>query len=263
MQRSANFIMLSISLIIIALGKNDGHGQVRVKIPDIKTKQDTIIDIPVLVSDLSDYGIISYQFLVKFDSLVIKAVGVSAESTLTAQWGNAIANVDSTGWMIVGAFGVSELKGGDTLINLVFEVIAQPGDSTPIILEKFKFNNENPTTLIDNGSLKVSLPTGIRDRNHSAILEKMRLLKNFPEPFHDRTTILLHLNQPGKVEMEIFNLLGQTIKQYDDLYLDPGGFSIDWNAINSRGMRVPPGVYFCVVKQDNKIIAVDRMILLK
>jgi len=263
MQRSNLFLVLWICLIIIAWGRTDVISQVNVKIPDMKTSQDTVVFVPVVVSDVSGYGIISYQFQVRFDSLVIKAVGVSAKSTLTAQWGNAIANFDSAGKMIVGAFGISELTVGDTLINLVFDVIAQPGDSTPIILEKFKFNNGNPKAIIDNGSLKITLPTRIRDRNPSNIPKKMKLLNNYPEPFQDQTRILVQLNQPGQLQIEIFNVLGQRIKQYEKLSINTSGISIDWNATDSRGMRVPPGVYFCVVRQDKKILGVDRMILIK
>jgi len=42
MQRSKLFLIISISLIIIAWGRNNGYGQVNVKIPDIKTRQDTV-----------------------------------------------------------------------------------------------------------------------------------------------------------------------------------------------------------------------------
>ena len=263
MQRSKVLLILWISVIIIAWGKNDGYSQVNVKIPDVKAKQDSVIFVPVLVSDLTEYGIISYQFQVCFDSLVIRAIGVSAESTLTTQWGNAIANVDSPGKMIVGAFGVSALTAGDTLINLIFKVIAQPGDSTAIMLENFKFNNDNPKAFIENGSLKVTLLTGIRDRHLSVKPDKMLLLKNYPDPFHDQTRIFIHLNQPGQIEIEIFNILGQRIKQFENLQLKVGSLSVDWNGTDDRGISVPPGVYFCVVKQRNKIVAVDCMILLK
>jgi len=262
MQRSKLFLILSISLIIIAWGINNGYAQVNVKIADVKTTKDTVL-VPILVSDLSNYGVISYQFELNFDSLVINAIGVSAERTLTAKWGNAVANIDSAGKMIVGAFGVSELSAGDTLLNLVFEVVAEPGDSTAIRFETFKFNNDDPKTSVQDGSLKIVLPTGIRNRNFLSIPKQMKLLKNYPEPFQNQTRILVQLNQPGQIQVEIFNVLGQRIKQYEKIFMNTGSISIAWNTTTSEGMRVPPGVYFCVLKQENKIIDVDRMILIK
>jgi hypothetical protein len=262
MQRSKILLMLSISLIIIAWGKNDAFSQVYVTVPDVQTEQDSTILVPVLVSDLSSYGIISYQFEVFFDSLVIKAKGVSAVNTLTAPWGNAVANTDSAGKMIVGAFGVSVLTAGDTLLNLVFEVVAKPGDSTSIILKDFRFNNGNPTAIVDNGSLEIMLQSGIANRKPAAMIpQKMQLLYNYPEPFQDRTSIVVNLIQSAPVEIEIFNILGQNIKHFGINLITAGQLQIDWNATHNQGVRVPPGVYFCVVRQSNKTIAVDRMIL--
>jgi hypothetical protein len=263
MQRSKALLILLISLIVIAWGKNYGYSQVQVIIPDVKTEQDSLILIPILVSDLSGYGIISYQFQVIFDSVMIKAKGVSVENTLTAPWGNVIANSDSAGKIVVGAFGVSELAAGDTLLKLVFEVIAEPGDSTSIILNNFRFNNNNPPVTVNNGSLKIMLPSGIQSRRTLAIPQKMQLLYNYPEPFQDRTSIVVKPERPGKIKIEIYNILGQNIKQIDMNFIHTSQVVIDWNATDPQGLTVPPGVYFCVAKQDNKIIGVDRMILLK
>ncbi len=238
MQRLKILLMLLISLIIIAWGINDGFGQAFVTVPDVKTRQDSIIMVPVLVSDLSDYGIISYQFEVFFDSLVIKARGVSAVNTLTAPWGNAVANTDSNGKMMVGAFGVTALTAGDTLLKLVFKAIAKPGDSTAIILKDFRFNNGNPTVVVTNGSLEIMLPSGIEDRDPAeTIPQKMQLLYNYPEPFQDRTSIVVNLDQPDLVEIEIFNILGQKIKTLVDQRLEGGYHKVIWDGKNEEGCQ--------------------------
>jgi hypothetical protein len=263
MQKSKILLILLIGLIVIAWGKNDGLSQVNVTIPDIKTEQDSLILVPVLVSDLSGYGIISYQFQIIFDSLIIEAKGVSVKNTLTAPWGNAVANTDSAGKMIIGAFGVSELAAGDTLLKLVFEVLAEPGDSTFININDVKFNNNNPSAITDNGSLEIILPSGIKNRNPATVPQKMQLLYNYPDPFQDRTSILIKLDRPGQVELQIYNILGQNIRQLDVNLAPASQVIIDWNATDNQGLTVPPGVYFCVVKQSNKIVAVDRMILVK
>jgi hypothetical protein len=263
MQKKKIMLILLISLITIAWGSYNGYGQVIVKIPDVKVNQDTVIFVPIIVTDLSNYSIISYQFNVYYDSLVIKARGVSVENTLTSQWGSAAANIDSVGKIVVGAFGVSPLMGSDTLLKLVFDIIAQPEDSTLIVLGDFQFNNGDPKVITQNGWLEVILSTGIRDQHLSVMPQELTLLKNYPEPFYDQTRILVHLSQPDQAQIEIVNILGQRIKQFENFPMKTGDFSIDWNATDNRGTRVLPGIYFCVVKQDNKIIGVDRMILVK
>jgi hypothetical protein len=263
MQRKTITLILLISLITIAWGSYNGYGQIIVKIPDVRVNQDTVIFVPIIVTDLSNYNIISYQFIVYYDSVYIKAKGVSIEKTLTSQWGSATANVDSVGKMMVGAFGVSELMGNDTLLNLVFDVIARPEDSTLIVLDDFQFNNGHPNVITENGWLEATLPTGIQNRRIPIIPQELTLLKNYPEPFYDQTRIIVQISQPGQAQIEIVNILGQRIKQFENLPMKTGEFSIDWDGTDNRGIRVVPGLYFCVVKQNNKITGVDRMILVK
>ncbi len=262
MQGSKILLMLWISLIIIAWGKNDGFSQVYVTVPDVKAEQDSTILVPVLVSDLSNYNIIAYQFKVLFDSLVVKAKGVSSKNTLTEPWGNAVSNSDSAGKMMVGAFGISALTAGDTLLNLVFKVIAKPGNSTPIILKDVRFNNGNPTSVVDNGLLEIMVQSGVAGPDPVKTMpQTMQLLYNYPEPFQDRTSIVVNLTQSAPVEIEIFNILGQNIRHLGIDLITGSQVQIDWNTTDNHGDRVPPGMYFCVVKQGNKILAVDRMIL--
>jgi hypothetical protein len=263
MQKKKIMLILMISLITLAWGSYDGYGQVIVKIPNIKVNQDTVIFVPIIVTDLSNYNIISYQFKVYYDSLFIKARGVSVENTLTSQWGSAAVNVNSVGKMMVGAFGVSALMGSDTLLKLVFDVIAQPQDSTLIVFGDFQFNNGHPTVITENGWLEVTFPTGIRDGRLSVMPQELTLVKNYPEPFYDQTRILVQLSQPGPAQIEIVNILGQRIKQFENFPMKTGELLIDWDAKDNRGTKVLPGLYFCVVKQNNKIIGVDRMILVK
>lgn len=263
MQRSKLWLMIWISLILIAWGRDYGYSQVDVKIPDIKTTQDTTLLVPILISDLSSYGIISYQFQVVFDSLVIKAVGVSVENTSTEPWGSPAYNIDSAGIMVVGVYGTSALSAGDTLLNLIFKVIGSPGDSTLLKLTYFEFNNNNPQVNIDNGSLKIVLPSRLSRRVANTIPERMQLLSNYPEPFQDRTTILANLDNYDQVDLKIYNILGQQIKHFKAIGVNGNQLLVEWDVTDDYGMKVPPGIYFCVVKQSNKIVAVDRMILVK
>lgn len=262
MQKSKILLILGLSLIMMAWGRSNGYTQIKITIPDIKTQPGKGVFIPVLISDVSDYEIIAYQFVVKFDSLVVRAVGVSVQNTLTENWGDAISNTNFSGKMVVGAFGVSALTQGDTLLYLIFDAIAKPGAFTSIILEELLFNGGNSKTIIHNGILKIDAPTAIGDRIFGRVPPDLKLLSNYPDPFHERTLILAQFNQPCKIEIDIFNLLGQIIKQVSDLTANTQ-FSYDWDATDKRGTRVSPGIYFCVVKQNEKIIAVDRMVLLK
>jgi hypothetical protein len=263
MLKSKICLICLISLIMIAWGSNNGYAQVSVTVANIQTQQDSVIKVPVIVSDLSGYGIISYQFRVVYDSMIIKAIGVSAENTLTAPWGNAVANVDSSGIMIIGAFGVKELARGDTLINLVFDVLANPGDSSYVLLEDVQFNKDYPQAIVVNGCVKIVLPTKIGHDDPQVIPRNVQLVSNYPEPFQTRTSIVIKNSGQDRVQILIFNLLGQKIKQLGMYDLKPGDLKLEWDATDNRGIRAPAGVYFCVVKSEEKILGVERMILIE
>ena len=263
MLKSKIGLIATISLIMIAWGRYDGYAQVSVAVSNIQAQQDSMIKVPVIVSDLSGYAIIAYQFKVVYDSMLLKALGVSAENTLTAPWGNAIANVDSAGLMIVGAFGVKELLQGDTLINLVFDVLANPGDSAYVLLEDVKFNKDYPQAMVVNGTVKIVLPTRIGRDNTQAIPRNAQLVSNYPEPFQTSTSIVIKNSGQDRIEILIFNLLGQKIKHLGSFHAKIGNVELEWDATDDRGIKAPAGVYFSVVKSEKKIIGVERMILIE
>ncbi len=263
MQRWKLGLIAGLSAIIIAWGINDGVAQIYVKVPDVTCAPDDTISIPILVSDFSCCEIISYQFEVRFDSAVIRALGASAEGTITASWGNPAVNLDSAGRMIVGNFGTHGMPAGDTLVKLIFRVLGKPGDTCAIVLKEFQFNNGNPSAVVKDGRLEVRSPTGVENRQSRSVPRSTIWLSNSPEPLRDRTVIQLKELPLGPIEIEIFNILGQRIKQLGKFNHHLHQLEVEWDATDQRGQPVPPGIYFCMLKQFNRILAVDRMIVIK
>ncbi|MDZ7332986.1 MAG: T9SS type A sorting domain-containing protein [candidate division KSB1 bacterium] len=251
-----------LSAIIIAWGINDGFAQVKVTIADVAATPKSTASVAMLVSDLSNYEIISYQFEILYDSLVARAKGVAVEGTITAPWGSPAVNLDSAGRMLVGNFGTRPLSPGDTLLKLIFAVVGLPGDTSTIILKDFQFNNGNPMALSKNGRLKVLSPSGVAQPS-PIVPRKAIYLSNSPEPFCDRTTIQMIQPSPGAIDIEIYNVLGQRIKRLGNFDSNRSLLEIDWDATDQQGGPVPAGIYFCMVRQFNRILAVDRMIFIK
>jgi len=86
-------------------------------------------------------------------------------------------------------------------------------------------------------------------------------LKNYPNPFNPSTTISFNL--PEDVEeasIEIFNIKGQKIKQYSEL---ENQNSVVWNGTDNNDNPVSSGVYFGVLKAENKILSKRKLMLLK
>ena len=69
------------------------------------------------------------------------------------------------------------------------------------------------------------------------------LAPNFPNPFNSRTLIPYRLATPGAVRLEIYNLLGQSLRTLVDQYQDAGLYKVRWDARDRRGAMVSAGMY--------------------
>jgi len=87
--------------------------------------------------------------------------------------------------------------------------------------------------------------------------EGFTLLANYPNPFNAATTIKYVLARAARVEISIYNMLGQKIETIYAGERQPGEYSLIWNAD-----RYPSGVYFARL-QTPKITRNIKMVLLK
>ena len=67
---------------------------------------------------------------------------------------------------------------------------------------------------------------------------------NAPNPFNASTLIPYRLDADGPVRLEIYNLLGQSIRTLVDEVQTAGAYRVSWDARDAAGRRVSTGVYF-------------------
>jgi len=70
------------------------------------------------------------------------------------------------------------------------------------------------------------------------------------------------LNRRAKPALTIFNLLGQTIRQFDMGELSAGTWMISWDGTDEQGAEVASGVYFYRLQTEEFAVA-RKMLLLK
>ncbi|NQT25313.1 T9SS type A sorting domain-containing protein [candidate division KSB1 bacterium] len=119
-------------------------------------------------------------------------------------------------------------------------------------------NWNNPSALAD---LEFVVPTGVKES--PAIARGFQLNQNYPNPFNPRTTIDYELNISGMVTVEIYNVLGQSVKILVNQHLEAGFYQTNWDATDKFGQKVNSGVYFCKLTTPNKFSLVKKMVLLK
>lgn len=92
--------------------------------------------------------------------------------------------------------------------------------------------------------------------------EKLELLANYPNPFNPSTQITYGLPKTGKVEINIYNTLGQRIRQLWSNNQSAGYHQIEWDGRNDAGSLVGTGMYlYQIVTAEGQVVR--KMILMK
>jgi hypothetical protein len=88
------------------------------------------------------------------------------------------------------------------------------------------------------------------------------LHQNYPNPFNPETTIRFDLAQAGPVDIRVYNVTGQLVRQLTDGHRQAGSYEVHWNGHNNQGQLVPSGIYFCRMTAG-EFTDVKKMALIK
>ena len=88
------------------------------------------------------------------------------------------------------------------------------------------------------------------------------LEQNYPNPFNIQTTIAYLIPQEGKVQLTIYNILGQPVRRLVDKVQNAGPHQVSWDARDKGGRMVGSGVYVYRL-QAGEYQQIRRLVLLK
>ena len=108
----------------------------------------------------------------------------------------------------------------------------------------------------------VGLTTPIDPERDFNIPKQVKLAQNYPNPFNPTTEIRFEIPQQDKVELVVYNILGEKVKTLFNNTISSGKYSIRWDATNEAGLSVATGVYFYELKYQD-IVKVKKMLLLR
>ena len=117
---------------------------------------------------------------------------------------------------------------------------------------------------INNGYPYLANPlTEIYDEEIIEITEVSKLISNYPNPFNPTTNISFSNVEESKIELSIFNIKGQKVKQLVSDQLASGEHSVVWDGRDENNHPVGSGIYFYKLEVNNKNIAIKKCLLLK
>ncbi len=90
-------------------------------------------------------------------------------------------------------------------------------------------------------------------------------LSNYPNPFNQETTISYSLpHQTENIKLCVYNIKGQKIKTLINERQEKGNRKkVMWNGRDSNNLAVSSGLYFVILKSDDKIIQTKKITLIK
>jgi hypothetical protein len=120
------------------------------------------------------------------------------------------------------------------------------------------------TTLATNGPFLLTIDASdILAINGSTLIpDKYALHQNYPNPFNPVTTIRYDLPEQSRVEIVIFDLLGQEVRTLVKATQEPGFKSVVWDGKDNRGLTLGSGVYLYRLTAGD-YVKTDKMVLLR
>jgi hypothetical protein len=94
--------------------------------------------------------------------------------------------------------------------------------------------------------------------NNSELPKSYKLHQNYPNPFNNSTVIEYELPLKSKVELKVYNSIGQLVKILVNSEQNASYYAIIFNAEN-----LSSGIYFYQLKADDSVIETKKFILIK
>lgn len=183
---------------------------------------------------------VSYEGFTKTELSLISAIHAINGNILSS-----LSNIDNN-------FAIMDTT---AIIDLKFGSINPPDPSMVrdyVFVVNGKYTSENSSK---NGhQLSPMINNNVSPNN---VTYKYKLNANYPNPFNPSTKINYELEKSGFTKLEIFDILGRSVKVLVNEYKQAGNYTFEFN-----GSNLPSGVYIYRL-ESNGFVSTKRMVLIK
>lgn len=143
-------------------------------------------------------------------------------------------------------------SGSADLVNIPVSAIEDvaAGDETAMRITKALLSTSTSARVIVDGIDNPEIP------------DHFQLSQNYPNPFNPSTTIRFSLATAERVQLDIYNILGQHVTTLVEGNLGAGEHLIEWDATDGTGRSVATGVYLYRLSTDRQT-QTKKMLFLK
>ncbi|MBL0174468.1 MAG: FG-GAP repeat protein [Ignavibacteria bacterium] len=116
---------------------------------------------------------------------------------------------------------------------------------------------EFAATFVDNGETGFAVFGGESWRRTSMDdipVSQTPTLRAFPNPFTDRTTIIVSAEVSNTSTLKIYDIYGRVVRALTVARGSDGEARVDWDGRDAQRMKVSPGMYFSVLESTNGLL---------
>jgi len=135
------------------------------------------------------------------------------------------------------------------------ELAADLAEFVNLLDSSLQWLGENTTRLDSASGL-------IQEEQAQVPQSSFRLNANYPNPFNPTTVISFSLLREETVDLTVYNIKGEFVGTLVHRTMTPGNYTIDWTAVNERGISLPSGIYFYSLSTKKQSVT-KKMILLR
>ncbi|MFA6108607.1 MAG: FlgD immunoglobulin-like domain containing protein, partial [Candidatus Latescibacterota bacterium] len=222
---------------------NCGRGIGTVSHVDLHGVQSLDLTLPTPARVCRIYGTVTPPAEVPRDMMILRAVDASAglvSQTIVYEWGHYLLEAPPGEYKVY--VGMANAAQG---VHRVYDA------------GRRRFDHDGPWD-ID----LTAAPTAVAEAAGASLPTQTRLLPNCPNPFNGATLVRYELAMPGSVRLEVYNVLGQRVRELAAGWEQAGPHAVAWDGRDQGGRAVGTGVYLCRL-QAGRRIQVRRMMLLE
>ncbi len=119
-----------------------------------------------------------------------------------------------------------------------------------------------------NGSLWFGTDSGVSNLSFSPVIvetdepDAFAIRGIYPNPFNMRTTIEFFSPEAGYTTLDIYNMVGQKVRELVKGSLMSGMHTVVWDGTDNNGLNVSSGLYFTRITSGSNIVT-GKMVILK
>jgi hypothetical protein len=140
------------------------------------------------------------------------------------------------GWQIV-----SNLKDGT--LKIAMAGLSPLTDGNAVVIEVGMKDKESVVSIQGNIKMNDAITAAMQSVTLREVPTDFSLSQNYPNPFNPTTTIKYAIPQDARVNLVIYNILGQAVKTLVNLEQQAGYYTARWDGTNDYGSHVASGIY--------------------